>query len=92
MGSGPPAPPPPSGSAHGVFVWVFLRRAEHFYVLHSSPYFMLLTICKRVFSIRVENSVDPGQMASSEADLDLQCLQKGPIRLQQRKCKTLEST
>ena len=40
----------------------------YFYVLHSSPYFMLLTVCKRVFSTRVENSVNPDQMASSEAN------------------------
>ena len=37
-------------------------HAEYFYLLHSSPIFMLLT-CKHVFSIRVEKSVDADQMA-----------------------------
>ena len=33
--------------------------------------------CKRVYSIREENSVNPDQMTSSVAvDLDLQCFQK----------------
>ena len=41
-------------------------HAEYFHVPHSFPIFILLT-CKRVFSIRVENSVDPDQLASDEA-------------------------
>ena len=49
-------------------------HAEYYYVLHSSPIFILLTNRIPVLSMfpitRVENSVDPVQMA---ADLDLQC-------------------
>ena len=44
-------------------------HTEYFYVQHSSLIFILLTCnillaVKHVFSIRVENSVDPDQMAS----------------------------
>ena len=46
-------------------------HAGYFYVLHSSPIFILLTWLhssfKQVFSIQVKNSVDPDQMSSSEA-------------------------
>ena len=48
-------------------------HVEYFYVLHSSSIFILV-ICSIpvksmyiVFTRRVENSVDPDQMASSEA-------------------------
>ena len=44
-------------------------HAEKFYALHSSPIFFLLNIsipvASMLFSIRVENSVDPDQTASS---------------------------
>ena len=39
---------------------------EYFYVQHSSPIFILLT-CGITVIIRMENRVDPNQMASSEA-------------------------
>ena len=46
---------------------------EYLYVLHSSPFFFILLTCSIpvvsiiIFSIRVENAVDPDQMASDEA-------------------------
>ena len=51
-----------------------------FYVLHSSPIFIML-ICrtfsnKHAFISSVEKSVDPDQLASEKpADLDLHCFQ-----------------
>ena len=46
-------------------------HADYFYVLHSSPIFspvnLQLSSCKHVFSISVENTVDPDQMALLEA-------------------------
>ena len=54
-------------------------HAEYFYVLHSSPIFILQhSSCKHVFSNRVENTVDPDQMAISQkpTDLDLQWFQR----------------
>ena len=51
------------------------------YVLHFSPIFFLDNLyqssCKHVFSIKMENSVVPDQIASSKpADLDLHCFQR----------------
>ena len=55
------------------------------FVNYTPPIYILLTcitqvIIKRVISIRVENGVDPDQMASNAdlgRDLGLQCFQKG---------------
>ena len=49
-----------------------LEMLNIFHVLHFYPFFILLTcsipvVSKDIFSIRVENRVDPDQMASSEA-------------------------
>ena len=55
-------------------------HAGYVYVLHSSPIFNLNktheSSYKHVFTSRVENSVDPDQLASEKpADLDLLCFQ-----------------
>ena len=53
-------------------------RAEYF-MYPTPPQSCKLPSCRHVFSVRVENSVDPDQLASSvtkPADLDLHCFQK----------------
>ena len=58
-------------------MWINPCHDEYFYVLHSSPIFypvnMQLSSFKYIFTIRVENSVDP---LTKPSDLDLQCYQK----------------
>ena len=58
-------------------------QAEYLYVLnnivHFSPIFILLISSIPVVSMYIQSawkSVDPDQIASAEADLDLQCFQK----------------
>ena len=53
------------------FCFINPCHAEYVYVLHFSPIFYLVNLqhssYKHAFTSRVENSVDPDQMASSEA-------------------------
>ena len=55
-------------------------HAKYFmYYIHSNIHLVNMQqfSCKHILSIRVENSVDPDQMASSRpADLDIYCFQK----------------
>ena len=58
--------------------------ADYLYVFHSFPFFLPLAFSSLVvimlFSIRMENSVDPVQLTSQypqkPVDLDLQCFPK----------------
>ena len=59
---------------------ISLNLAGYFYVLNSSPIFLKIksnySSYMLVFTSRMENSVDPDQLASQKpADLDLHCFQ-----------------
>ena len=53
-----------------------LSIAGYFYLLHSSLFFLWIPVITCAFANRVENSVDPDQLASQKpADLNLHCFQ-----------------
>ena len=65
-----------------IFEWPFhTGLTVYTALLNFYPVNLQHSSCKHVFSIRVENSVDPDQMAfrwlcQKPSDLDLQCFQK----------------
>ena len=63
-----------------------LNNFVYYTIPQTSPVNSQHSSCKHLFSIRVDFSVDPDQIAASEAaDLYLQCFKKEQIRVQQDK-------